>query len=63
MIYGLDHRLFVENGPAVRAAEARLHSSSNAYRAWGSLGPERRFEAVEMALRPANDCDCLPVAL
>jgi len=63
MIYGLDHSLFVENGPAVRAAEARLHSSSDAHRAWGMLDPERRFEAVERALHPANDCGCLPVAL
>lgn len=62
MIYGLSPRLFVENGPAVRAAEARLHSSSNAHRAWGMLDPERRFAAVEKALRPANG-DRLQAAL
>ena len=63
MTYGLDRRLFIENGPAVLAAEARLHNSSSAHRAWGLLGPDHRFAAVERALRPANDCDCLPIAL
>jgi len=63
MIYGLDPGLFVENGPAVRSAEARLNGSRNAQRAWAMLDPKHRFEAVERALRPANDCGCLPVAL
>ncbi|HEX4761691.1 MAG TPA: hypothetical protein VFU87_02745 [Sphingomicrobium sp.] len=63
MTYGLDPRLFIENGPAVRAFEARTRSSSTAHRAWGVLDPDRRFAAVERALRPANDCGRLPVAL
>ena len=65
MTYGLSPRLFVENGPAVRAAEARAeHLPSKAYRAWGALDARRRLELVENALRMAdNDIDGLPVAL
>jgi hypothetical protein len=65
MTYGLSPRLFVENGPAIRAAEARARSSSDAYRAWSGLDADGRLAVVETALRPvANDqCDRLPIAL
>ncbi len=65
MAYGLNPRLFIENGPAIQAAEALAHSSSNAYRAWQSFDHERRFALVERALKvPANDdCDGFPIAL
>ena len=61
MTYGLSPRLFVENGPAIRAAEARARSSS---RAWSGLDADHRIVLIESALRPAdNDIDRLPVAL
>jgi hypothetical protein len=64
MTYGLNRRLFVENGPAIRAAEAHARSSSDAFRAWGGLDANNRLAAVEIALRqPANDRDEFPVAL
>lgn len=65
MTYGLNPRLFVEHGPAVQSANALAHSSSNAFRAWQSIGPERRLALVETALKvPANDaCDGYPAAL
>ena len=66
MIYGLSPRLFVENGPAILAAEARSHSNAAAYRAWAHLTPERRLELIERSLLdPANDDrpDGLPAAL
>ena len=65
MAYGLNPRLFIENGPAVTAAETRSRSSRNAFRTWQRLASDRRFEIVEQALRaPANDLiDEYPVAL
>ncbi|WP_310467784.1 hypothetical protein [Sphingomonas sp.] len=65
MAYGLNTRLFVENGPANQAAEALSHSSSNAFRAWQSADRERRFALVQSALKtPANDVgDGFPIAL
>lgn len=64
MAYGLDPRLFLENGPALQAAAAHSRSSSNAYRAWTRLDSERRIALVERALRPAaNDSADLPIAL
>jgi hypothetical protein len=58
MTYGLSPRLFVENGPAVRAAEVR-----NSHRNWRALDPDNRFALIQTALRPANDQDGLPIAL
>jgi hypothetical protein len=56
MAYGLNPRLFIENGPAIRAAEALASSSSNAFRAWGGLDADKRLAIIEKALRkPAND--------
>jgi hypothetical protein len=65
MTYGLNARLFVENGPAIRAAEARSgRHSSDAYRAWGAFDADRRLELIEQLLRPAaNDERGLPIAL
>ena len=65
MSYGLNPRLFVENGPAIHAAGALARSSSMAFRAWRGLDGERRLAAVEQALRPANDDgpDGYPLAL
>lgn len=64
MAYGLDPRLFLENGPANQAALVHARSSSDAYRAWSRLNSERRFALVERALRPAaNDSAGLPIAL
>jgi hypothetical protein len=64
MAYGLDHRLFLENGPAIQAAAVHSRSSSHAYRAWAGLDAERRIALVERALRPAaNDSAGLPIAL
>ena len=64
MPYGLNPRLFIENGPAVTAAEGHSPRSSRVYRAWRQLDRERRFAVVERALRPANDLiDEYPLAL
>jgi len=64
MAYGLNPRLFVENGPAVMAAESQPARSSTVYRAWGDLSRECRLAVVERALHPANDIfDEYPVAL
>ena len=62
MAYGLNPRLFVENGPANSAAIALASSSS---RVWQSFGHEDRLALIETALKaPANDdCDGLPIAL
>ena len=63
MAYGLNPRLFLENGPAIQAAEAQARSSGNAYRAWAGLDARQRLALVEQALSAANDCDGLPLAL
>ena len=62
--YGLNPRLFVENGPAIQAAAAHARSSADAYRAWAGLDAEHRLELIEKALHDAaNDSAELPVAL
>lgn len=64
MAYGLNRRLFVENGPAVTVAEAQSPRSSAVYRAWRASDPECRLALVERALKPANDViDEYPLAL
>ena len=64
MAYGLNPRLFVENGPALTAAGAQGPRSSRVYRAWRGLNPERRLAVVETAVKPANDViDGYPLAL
>jgi hypothetical protein len=62
--YGLNPRLFLENGPAIQAAAAHSRSSSDAYRAWAGLDAEHRLKLIDQALRPAaNDSTHLPIAL
>lgn len=65
MAYGFNPRLFLENGPAIRANQALARSSSIPFQAWKSFDRERRLQLIEQALRvPANDdCDGLPIAL
>ena len=66
MAYGFESRLFLENGPAIHAARARLARSSHSARAWRELTEKSRLELVEKALdKPANDDlpDGLPIAL
>ena len=65
MAYGLNPRLFVENGPAILAADAQERSSSASFRAWKRMDTERRLALVERTLRPANDegPDDFPIAL
>ncbi len=66
MAYGLNPRLFIENGPAIQAADALARSSGKAFRAWRSVDRERRLALVESALkRAANDDspDGFPLAL
>ena len=64
MAYGLNPQLFIENGPAVTAAEGQPPRSSTLYRGWRDLDRERRFAVVERALKPANDLiDEYPLAL
>jgi hypothetical protein len=54
--------LFIEDGPAVRAAAVR---SSAPFRMWRKLDGERRLTLIERALKvPGTDAfDDLPVAL
>ena len=60
MAYGLNPQLFVENGPALTAAEVRSPRSSLVYRGWRGLPPERRLALVETA----NDVgESYPLAL
>ncbi len=64
MAYGLNPRLFVENGPTLTAAANESPRSSTVHRAWRVLDRERRFAIVESALKPANDLiDEYPLAL
>ena len=65
MAYGLNRRLFIENGPAVEADRARQLRSSDGFRAWRKLHSDTRFDLVDRALKsPANDLiDIYPLAL
>jgi len=66
MAYGLNPRLFIENGPAIQAADELARSSSHAFRAWRSVDRERRLALVESALKPAANDDTpdgFPLAL
>jgi hypothetical protein len=65
MTYGLNPRLFVENGPAVEARRASTRSSTAGFRAWRSLSENGRIALVDRALQaPANDLiDAYPIAL
>ena len=62
MTYGLSTRVFVENGPAVHAIEARSQRSNGRF--WRALDSEHRLALIESALLPANDLiDAYPLAL
>jgi hypothetical protein len=62
MPYGLSTALFVENGPAVQAAQV-IETRSTA-RTWRGLTADCRLALVEHALKPANDViDAYPLAL
>ena len=65
MTYGLNHRLFVEDGPAVQAANSAAARKFTRFGRWRKLDEERRLQAVERALKaPANDLiDGYPLAL
>ena len=66
MAYGLNPRLFIENGPTIEAARARARSSANAFRAWRGLDRDRRLSLVERALGDAandDNPDGYPMAL
>jgi hypothetical protein len=65
MAYGLNPRLFIENGPTVEAQRARETRSTDSFRAWRKLNIDRRFELIEGVLKaPANDLlDKFPIAL
>jgi hypothetical protein len=62
MAYGHSTRAFIEDGPVEQVAKANAARSTA--RAWRALDEARRFELVERALLPANDCiDSFPLAL
>lgn len=64
MIYGLDRRAFIENGPAVRADQVRRARDSVRYRLWQRLDGKSRLSLVERALHPAGgQIDGYPPAL
>ena len=54
MAYGLNPRLYLENGPAVEAAKAQARSSAAGYQSvWEALGREQRMAVIERQLRAA----------
>ena len=62
MAYGLSPRAFSEDGPVEQVAEAIFGRSAK--RSWRALSDASRLEAVEQALRAANDrIDGYPIAL
>jgi hypothetical protein len=62
MAYGLSTRAFIEGGPVEQVAKVdELRSTA---RTWRALSEACRLEAVERAVRAANDrIDALPLAL
>jgi hypothetical protein len=64
MAYGLNPGLFLENGPAVQAANARAAHPASRFASWRRLSSDRRLALVDQALaRAANDLDAFPLAL
>lgn len=54
MAYGLNPRLYLENGPAIEAAKAQARSSATEYQSvWEALSREQRMAIVERQLRAA----------
>ena len=52
--YGLNPRLFLENGPAIQAAAAHARSSSDAYRAWAGLDAEHRTLIIGRGMKAGS---------
>jgi hypothetical protein len=64
MAYGLSPGLFLENGPANEAANARAARPASRFSSWRKLDSECRLALVDKALAsPANDLDSYPLAL
>lgn len=62
MAYGLSSRAFIEDGPVEQVTKAIFGRSAK--RSWRALSEASRLEAVEQALRAANDrIDGYPIAL
>jgi hypothetical protein len=62
MAYGLSTRAFIENGPVEEMA--KLSATRTTARSWRALSEASRLEAIEQALRAANDrIDAYPLAL
>lgn len=54
MAYGLNTRLFVENGPELTARQAQQRSSAAAHAlVWEKLSRDRRLQEIEHALKKA----------
>ena len=62
MAYGLSTRVFIEDGPVEQVAKAEALRTTA--RSWRALSEASRLEAIEQALRAANDrIDAYPLAL
>jgi hypothetical protein len=62
MTYGLSTRAFIEGGPVEQVAKIDERRSTT--RSWRALSEACRLEAVERAVRAANDgIDAFPIAL
>ena len=54
MAYGVSHRLYLENGPAIEAAKAQARSSAASYQSiWEALDPKQRMALIDPQLRTA----------
>ena len=54
MAYGLNPRLYLENGPALEAAKAKARSSAVEYQSvWEALDREQRLVIIDRHLRKA----------
>ena len=62
MAYGLSTRAFIEDGPVDQVA--RVDAGRSTARHWRALSEACRLEAIEQAMRAANDrIDGYPLAL
>lgn len=62
MAYGLSTRAFIEDGATEQVA--KVGAGRSTARAWRALSESCRLQAVEQALRAANDrIDGYPIAL
>ncbi len=61
MAYGLNPRLFIENGPAILAAKAlQARSSRNVLLSWRKLDTSARLALIEGALKPGERLAACP---